>query len=378
MAANSRIQWPVGLAGVSVLTGHTEGTHTQKTLNAAGEEFGILLPFDGSELDYIEIAFGAGTAATNVYFEIMTLNTTQDSAAVTAMWGSTGSAVVTNGSADCGSVGGSAAWVRGTFGATGPSPSGYHWLVIRPSGGAFNILPRYNGDHIDQETGSEARHDGLEKLKTAGPVYAAVSVGPTPVRIKRKDGTFCDFCSYTQPFYSSVAETVNARSTSTTAARGVKFVAPYDMELTGVSIGITSSTASSYYTVKLVNSSDTVLATSQHSSLWDGSAQIVVSFGAGVTLTQGSTYRIYIQNGTEAADSVSIATVTITSGDYVLLNLASGDFCYTNCTLSGGVPGTWTDTATEIPLMFLIGKQDLDALAGAGAVGTILGGGFSM
>jgi len=370
MAADSIIQWPVGLTGLNAVTTWTEGTNAQKIMNAAGEMFAMLVAFDGSELDYIEVALDAGTQADTIDLEIQGIDLTADTVSVTGMPDGT---AITNGSASVSDKGGSNEVVRWTFGATGPSPSGPHWVVLKPSSaGAFSIEVPYISDWGGKFRAGAGANVELEKLHDGSDWNNNVTVGPSCLRIRKKDGTFLvTTCRGYAPFVS-FDQTVNARAANGTDVQGVKFTAPFDMELDGAVVAFSSINSYMNIEAVLVDNSDTELARAICNGYqWGGAYAVEFSFGGQVSLSEGSTYRLYFKNPDEDSDSFGLLTFTITSGDEAYVGLGSGEFIYTAATdpPAEGGSGTWTDTTLEIPGIFLICEQNPNDLAGGGGGG---------
>lgn len=361
MSAESQVMWPSMNVMSSSITSPTEGTNAQKQCNAAGEQFGILVNFDGvTSIESISIALGAGTAATTIDLEIQGVDATSNSNNVSGMPDGT---AITNGTASVSSKGGTAEWVTWTFG-TAPTPAaGPHWLVLKPSGGSFNILIPYNQDWIASSTFQASM--ALERLYTTA-WSGAVSLGPAPVRIKSTGG---EYLFTGRPwYYVTGPESYNTRTATGTACVGMKFTAPFDMEVSHIGFNL-SLGAFHYSEIVLVDSSDNELGRGGVSYSQSSIYGVLAGVGK-VTLTAGSTYRAYLCKPDQTANASSIYTITLaSSSDMAFLNLASGEFCYTTAAdpPSEGGSGTWTDTVTEIPLGYILGTtQDLGALSGGG------------
>lgn len=328
----------------------------------------MLVFFDGDELDQVEIALHGATQADTIDLTIEGCDSTHDTYNVSGMPDGT---AITNGSASVSNKGGTSEWVTWQFGETGPTPSGPHWIVLAPSSsGAFDIQTRtaYDwglNDHFCDLV-------SFERLYTTA-WSGNITTGPTPLRVKKKDGTYLKNVQMGHPPVSSVSETFNARAVSGTNVLGVKFTAPYAMELLGVSK--TPYYISAYIAgeMVLVDSSDVELARVFPAECynWPSNYTNFTPFANSVTLTAGGVYRIYLKNPAEDANKVGFQTVTIASGDYTKFFLNSGDWEYTyadNPPSEGG-SGTWTDVATEIPFLTLIARQDLSELGtGSGII----------
>lgn len=360
--SDSIIHWPAPLSNNFNLSTVGELSSAQATMNAAGEKFAFLVNFDGSAIESISIPLVAGTAATTIDLEIQAPDTTANSNDVSAMPDGT---AITNGSASVSSKGGASEWVTWTFG-TSPTPSGLHWVVVIPSGGSFDVKIALNQDWA-QGTTREFQFAQQRLYTTAWS--GGVSVGVAILRVKKTSGDYL----YTgrPPFSTTGGDTFNSRSYNGTSVIGAKFTAPFDMDVCAIGISGTMGVFH-YVEVVLVDSTDTELARSGFSS------EMFPTYGPTVgisqtSITEGSAYRVYLVSPTGATHGCRLNTVTITSGDYDKLNLASGDWEYTTASdppSEGGV-GTWTDTATEIPLMYLMGLQNPADLAGGGGGGAV-------
>ena len=371
MAAESYIEWPHILAFNQTLTTWSESNNPQKEMSVAGEKLASLMYFDGSELDYIEIGLDAETQADNLELTIQLPDATDDTVNVTGFPDGT---AITSSTVSVSNVGGVKEWVRFTFGATGPSPSGWHWVVLRPtSAGAFNITPMGIGDWGDTEgsrniSGYEKQYDGIDWNN-------GISVGHNPVRVKTKAGAFVQTIARAYSPFFSATETANARAASGTTCVGVKFTAPYDMTLAGVKASLTG--LGPYISVEavLINDSGTELARTLFASYyWYSNARLGSYFETPISLTGGNSYRLYLRNKAGGADSLNLLTMTLAAAaDWALIDMTNGDFMYTtadNPPAEGG-SGTWTDTTLEFPFMSLLAFEDVDTLAGGGGpVGT--------
>lgn len=358
-------KWPLGLIGSNQIASWSEGTHAQKTIDAAGEKFAILLPFDGSELDQISVVVTAGTAADTITLTIEAPNTTHDTRYVTGLPDGT---AIANSTTTVSNKGGASEWITFTFGSTGPSPSGYHWVVFTPSSaGAFSIKFRHNSDWQDE--GTIFGRQLAERLYDNVDWENGVTLGPTPMRVKKKDGTYLAMAMIGHPPFSNVAETINVKSVANNDVHGVKFIAPYNMEILGVYVGSASEATYATYDVVLIDSSNTEIARGEISSYWGtGGRGKVVIFPGNVSLTKGETYRIYLVNTANDVNNITVVTIT---ANYSLINLSSGEFMYTtaNHPPSEGGTGTWTDTSGELPLMYILGQDEPSDIEGDGATG---------
>jgi hypothetical protein len=348
----------MGLAFGYSLTAYSEGTSSQMQMNASGEKFGWLQNFDGDAIESISIAVAAGADATTLTLTIEGQDTVPNTRYESAMPDGT---AITNGTATVSNKGGTAEWVTFTF-STPPTPTGLHWIVLAPSGGSFDILLPYTSDWSAGSTIHKSFAN--QKLYTTSWSGGA-SLGPTPIRIKKTSGEY--LVNPGRPFFSTTAaETVSEHQPDGTTCVGVKFVAPYDMTIVGVAMNKVSSNF--HYTEHvLVDSSDNELGRGgSSSSIISGNGEF---FGIGkVDLTGGETYRFYLTNPNDLAQSAYINAVNISSGDYDLINLSAGDWEYTEADdpPAEGGSGTWTDTATRLPIAYLVGAQDLSALSGGG------------
>jgi hypothetical protein len=353
------IQWPIGMAFAFSSGALTESTHPQMQMNASGEKFGWLQNFDGDAIESISIALAAGTDATTLTLTIEGQDTTANTSNVSGMPDGT---AITNGTATVSNKGGTAEWVTFTFG-TAPTPTGLHWIVLAPSGGSFDILLPYNGDW--SVNGTVHKSFAMARLHTT--IWSGgVNIGQNPIRIKKTSGDY--LVNAGRPFFSTTAgETASTHQPDGTTCVGVKFVAPYDMTIVGVVMHRQNSVH--HYTEHvLVDSSDNELGRGGNSYSITASNGDFLGIGK-VDLTGGETYRFYLTNPNDLAQSGFISAVNISSGDYDLINLSAGDWEYTEADdpPAEGGSGTWTDTATRLPLAYLVGSQDLSALSGGGA-----------
>tara|TARA_R110000772_G_scaffold78559_2_gene168578 strand:- start:3570 stop:4679 length:1110 start_codon:yes stop_codon:yes gene_type:complete len=361
MSAESLIKWPAALVISNTIQQYGEATNGQKQCNAAGEEYGFLMNFDGSAIESISIPLAAGTDATTVALEIQGIDNTADTINVSGMPDGT---AITNGTASVSSKGGTAEWVTWTFG-TAPTPSGQHWVVVKPSGGAFNLLFPYSVDWTSNKIVDQFY--GFEKLYTTA-WSGTTTLGPSPMRVKKTSGQY--LINHAHPALSTTGgETANSRSSTGTNCVGVKFVAPFDMVMNGIAFAFNLD-AYHYVEIVLVDSSDSELGRGALSYSISSFYGALVGLGS-VQLTGGNTYRAYLTGPSGVAQTSTIQTQTISSGGYDVLNLASGDWEYTTASdppAEGGV-GTWTDTATEIPIAYIMGYQNPNDLAGGGGGG---------
>lgn len=371
--ADSVIHWPSGLVGFNNTTTWTEGGHSQLTMNAAGEKVGIPVWFPGGkEIEEIEVALDAGTQADTLDLQIQGANTTHDTVNVTGFPDGT---AITNGTADqLANKGGSNEVVTFTWTGTGPSPNGLHWIVIIPaSAGAFSVEMRYCQDWGAFQNLRNYSYLGKQYLYDNVDWNNPASVGSPVLRIKYTDGTYetMHMCS---PF-TTIEQTANYRANSSGNAVGVKFTAPFDMELLGVRMAFSANDAYLMSETVLVNTSDTELARTKGPVYYiaGGYPQVCWFESGPISLTQGTTYRIYTINPAQDTNAADLVTMTIAAGEEAFVGLASGDFIYTtaNDPPSEGGVGTWTDTTLEIPFVTLICKQDPNDLASGGGGGTV-------
>jgi hypothetical protein len=172
--------------------------------------------------------------------------------------------------------------------------------------------------------------------------------------------------------FSDKDQTINARSHSGTTCAGVKFIAPYDMKLAGLKLSMTAMAAYLGCEVVVVDDSDTEVARSRGPFYyWISNFHQLLLLDEVAPLTKGSTYRVYLRNPGEDANTFDFLTVSINAGDEAHVGLSSGEFIYTTADdpPAEGGSGTWTDTTLEIPLIALVGEQDLGELGGGGGGG---------
>jgi hypothetical protein len=369
MSSLSRIYWPAPFSGCSNSSSWNENTHSQLQLNAAGEKFGMLVPFDGSELDYVEVALGAGTQADTIQLTIEDY-VEADTSNVGGMPDGT---AIANSTISVSNKGGSNEVVRWTFGATGPSPIGYKWLVFEASSaGVFNVLFKYTADWA-VNTSFAGANSGVRLYTTAWS--GVVTVGTPIMRIKQKDGAFVRSVPFIFPPLTDIECTFN----SVHAARydnlgGAKFTAPFTGQAIGGTAAITGQDAYIVYKAFLLDASDNILAESDigyHWGLTNRFTEFVFEVPAAVTA--GDTYRLVFHNPLGVLDSnrLQIITVDVPSGTYEMFGLVENEIVYTNATdpvCIGGV-GAWTDNSLVMPIMQLVGLEDFSA--GGGATGTI-------
>ena len=375
MAQNSYTVYPEWGEHIYQIATWTDAFHAQKQMNATNEKYGMLRHFNGVGVESISIALDAGTQADTIGLEIQGV-AAGDTVNVTGFPDGT---AVTNGTASVSNKGGTSEWVTWTF-STAPTPSGLHWIVMKPSSaGAFSIEPRYCADWCPYTQRNSL--NAFEKLYTTA-WSGSVTVGQTPMRVKLTDGTYLPQALTASPPFSTVAETVNNRLASSSLAVGVKFVAPYDMEFAGARLASATNDAYSLRDLVLVDSSDVELARWLHATFYTRAGYTHDSLlETPVTLTEGNTYRLYMNSRGNVADNGSLTTVTVPAGRYDWFNFASGEWEYTSSATTAGLPsGGWTDVATEIPLVHLLSIEDMSAItAGGGGVTppTILTGGFN-
>lgn len=348
------------------LTTWTETTNALMTLNAAGEEFAMLVWFDGTPIDSIELLLWAGTNATTIGLEIQGI-AGGDTINVSGLPNGT---PIANGTASVSSKGGATEMVVWTFGAA-PSPVGPHFVVIRPSGGAFNILIPYMGDWGGAASNRHYGNLGVQFFYDTDWGNAA-ALGGASLRVKRTNGTYLESAMLGYSPFNNHEHSIGSYTTSGTATKGVKFVAPYDMEMAGFRMAISSIVAYSTFEAVLINSSNTVLSRSVViASHWPTNYPFNAMLDEPVTLVAGDTYRLYIKNAEENADTVGFLAASITAGDEVIVGVTAGDFAYTSATdpVSEGGVGAWTDDNTILPFFTIYGLQDVDLLAAGGGSG---------
>jgi hypothetical protein len=366
MADKSLIHWPVGMGGFQNLTTWTETTNALMTLNAAGEQFAMLVWFDGTPIDSIELLLWAGTNATTIGLEIQGI-AGGDTVNVSGLPDGT---PITNGTASVSSKGGSEESVVWSFG-TDPSPVGPHFVVIRPSGGAFNIIIPYMADWGGVIVNRFYSNLGVQFFYDTD-WGNSVSVGAASLRVKRTDGTYLESAMLGYSPFNNHEHTVGSYTTSSTTTRGVKFVAPYDMEMAGFRMAPTTVATYTPFEAVLIDSSNTVLSRSVAIAWhWPKNYACNAMLEEPVTLVAGETYRLYLKNAEENADSAGFLAASITAGDEAIVGVTAGDFAYTYATdpVSEGGVGAWTDDDTILPFFVILGMQDLNLLAAGGGGG---------
>jgi hypothetical protein len=368
MSRDSRVYWPAQLSGMSGTSTQNELAHASMTMDAAGEKFGILVPFDGSELDFIELALVAGTQADTIELTIQDYENVD----TVNVGGFPDGTAIANSTVSVSNKGGASEIVRWTFGATGPSPQGHLWIVIAPSSaGAFNVKLSNNWDWGIQGALPAGSNSGVRLYTTAWS--GGVSIGSPIVRVQKKDGSWLRSPSMVFPPFTNIESTFNFRIVQNSNVAGAKFLGPFTGTAIGAVIYLFGVDPFGTYNVLLVDGSDNILAEGVKGYYWGASNRTTeIIFPEPASITAGETYRLLVYNPLLDTNRIMIQTVSAPAGTYEMLQMDPNETVYTNATdppCLGGV-GTYTDTNLEIPMMQLVGLMDLSAPA-VGASGTI-------
>lgn len=263
-----------------------------------------------------------------------------------------------------------------TFAPTAVSNNTFHEVTLSESvafnaGDKFAIVIEYSSGTIGAGNMAKYRH-GFGNLTTNydyGVGYALTNtaswtkqVAGTPV-ILFGDGTNW----YGMPF--SAARTTRAFNTGTSPSEeGFKFVAPAfgslsTYKLRGVRIGLTLSVTSNNQSINLNlyaggGASDTTqtqtvaIDTDCFAAPGSFSSKDLLFTGTAPTLTAGNTYRI--SWSASSTGTHSVYSLPLTSADHVTALGFGSTFCRTD-----RAGGNWTDTTTEVPLVYGLIVEDL-------------------
>lgn len=372
MASKSTVTWPQLWRGYQGANIWTELVSSQKYADT-GEMWSSPQNFDGKEIESISMVISAGTECGDISFSIQGSDTSDT---INVAGFPDGTAIPNSSLTGITGIGGTAGWVTFTYTGTGPSPRGLNWIVVDPtaSAGAYSFRPVYASDwatnttHITRGSGREQIHDGVDWAN-------GTSVGPCPMVIKFKDGTYNSNTLLTNPPISTEDVTFNNNHPSNfNQCSGALFRSPYDMTLESVYVKPGYYASYGFGELVLIDAAtDTVLGRSATPASQNspGAYWKLLSVG-NVSLTAGDSYRLYVVNPRNSVDSYSIESVDMGSTDFAQLGLTLGDmnYCYADHPPSEGGVGTWTDSAdTEVPIIMLKGSMDIAALSSGGGGG---------
>ena len=376
----SDVAWPRLWSGYEGITTYTEGINAQKYADT-GEQWCTFQNFSGKEIASISMAIEAGTECGSIDLSIQDF----DGTSIVLQEGGMPDGVAITNSLISGvtGIGGSTEWVTFTYTGTGPTPVGMYAIVVDPtaSAGAYSFRPRYSGDWINGanwETNMTARQIGREWIHDGVDWDNDCTVGPVPLVITYKDGTYAS--TMNNPPFSTLDVTFNTNlgggKSGSDVCSGVIFKAPYDLTLD--SIGMKISTVDPYqgYEIVLIESAtDTVLYRRVSMAWVYGNSNGLGHFGMdGITLSAGSYYRIYAVNPVGDLKDVAAESLTVPNTAYLAqMGIEVGDFrhCYADDPPSEGGTGTWTDSAdTEIGIVQLRAKMDISSLSSGGSAVT--------
>jgi len=229
-----------------------------------------------------------------------------------------------------------------------------YWMVLKGASapdGSNNIAVNENSKYGVVANGAQFGHFSLNGLthfskeSTDSGTSWSVATGPGLFVLISSDGT--------PKTFGAVFNTSSTKTMSNTVWKGIKFIAPYDMNVWGMSITQRNSTSAAV-TGFLINSSNVIIATGTNSA---GLYDVVTGRGMEVPdyfdeeqlIIQGETYRI-VQKDSAAAQRVDVMAV---ESVYKTLMPWNGDAIYTEGTSSDGSasPTSWTDVDTQLPAM---------------------------
>lgn len=161
---------------------------------------------------------------------------------------------------------------------------------------------------------------------------------------------------------TSIAST-SFSSGSATNERGNVFIPTFDCKVNGVWVGTTTTTATADFTVRLLNSSSTIM-TSRAVEAGAGNGATIRSyfFDSEQTLDAGSTYRITCK--ATGASNLTLRGVGWTSTMAEAMPRSGWGFTMTT---RNGDAGAWTDTANSMHQMGVIISSVDDGAAGGGS-----------
>lgn len=163
--------------------------------------------------------------------------------------------------------------------------------------------------------------------------------------IKYNDGTY-GFTGWSMPVNSTAFGSYSIGTGTTPDEIGVTFTVPVGMRLFGVRVQVRAGAASNLR-VKVYNSAD-ALQTSVDLPYDLGKGMHEIFFPATVSLTANSTYRVTIL-------ALTVNTITLDNIQFVeAAALAGGPFGTAYYKTHRKSAGAWTDTTTEVPMMYLI------------------------
>jgi hypothetical protein len=275
-----------------------------------------------------------------------------------------------------------------THAPTAISNDSFHELVLGESvafsaGQKFAIVAEYSSGTINGSNFASYRH-GYGNLATNydyGIGYALTNTASWSKQtsslpaILFGDGTNW----YGNPF--STTRTTRAFNTGSSPSEyGLKFVAPAwgslgSYKLRGIRLGLAVSNSGNSQDINLNlyaggGASDTTLT---QTVAIDTDCFVSTSFspkdllftGTAPTLTVGDTYRI--SYSASSASSHSSYTLPLTSASHVTALGFGATLCRTD-----RAGGNWTDTTTEVPLIYGLIIEDLTGTAGGGGGGHLL------
>lgn len=354
---------------------------TAFTISAAAGSDGIALPFfgDGSGIKSIDVRVSSNSQAGTLHCKIESPDATPDSNNVSGM---PDGVTITNGTAGTAAVTGAIDEIVTLTFATAPTPTGLHYLIFEgSSGGTIDIVISSVGDYS---------HYQYPVLSIVSPLYYSsghwnnkVTSGAAAVSMKDSSGDVLDFSRERYiPYHNTGANLTTSILADNKECMGVEFTAQDNMtELVGIVWSVSAAfPADMNFKVRIATAGGSVIATSSllnQQMMGSTTNAFYVPFDTPVTLTPGTTYRIFMFNSADTADDISLHywDLGAAADQSQAFGLESGELAL--CTATdppeadwAGV-GSWTTDGAKMPWIKLAFAQDVTALGGGG------GGGFS-
>lgn len=369
------IIYPGGLPIYSIesATSTNWAAHSQLRISGDSSASGICVPFigDGTGIKTVDARIHSGSQAGTLHLEIQTPSATPD---VNNTSGLPSGTVITNGTAGTASItGGVNEIVTLTF-TTAPTPTGFHYLVFTgSSGGTIDIEISYSQDYHQQNFSygrliAPRSYDGTDWNNLA-------SVGqPAVVAFDASGNALRPFIDRYPPVLNTNTEAQDQALFDNKEVAGVKFTCPDNLtELKGAIWQISNMGADMNYQMKIATEAGTVVGTSStfnEQSMRSSGRSTMICFNDLVSLTAGTTYRLFLMNPNDTVDDLGFEywNLSAASDQTKYFGLDSGELALCTATdppeYGASGSGTWTDDDTHLPAVNLVFYQDIADISG--------------